>query len=138
MAAFDVLTASHAAVSSKDRVNPASCRAYRTAATTTPCSLQETRGASASRTQNIVPRSSARHRWRPSPRSSPRTAPSAVGAAIPLAEARPDRHYDRVVLVELDAPMTVFSNPSNRAHARMLTLRLRTPPAAPFHGVPGL
>ena len=49
IAALLVLTASHAAVSSNDRVNPAWCRAHGTAATTTPCSRQLTRGAHASR-----------------------------------------------------------------------------------------
>lgn len=61
IAAFEVLTASHAAVSSNERVNPASCRAHGTAATTTPCCWHSTRGAQPSRRHNVVPRSSARH-----------------------------------------------------------------------------
>jgi len=69
IALFDVLTTSQAACSSKLRVNPAWWRAQGTAATTTPWTLHSTRGASASKKQNVVPRSSARHRRRPSPRS---------------------------------------------------------------------
>jgi len=48
-ACLEVWTASHAAVSSNARVCPAPWRAQGTAATTTPCSGQQTLGASASR-----------------------------------------------------------------------------------------
>lgn len=48
-ACLEVWTASHAVVSSKVRVCPAPWRAQGTAATTTPCSGQQTLGASASR-----------------------------------------------------------------------------------------
>ena len=44
-----VCTVSHATWSSKLRVKLESCRAHGTAATTTPCSVQLTLGASASR-----------------------------------------------------------------------------------------
>jgi len=47
-AVFDACTVSHATWSSNWRVNEESCRAHGTAATTTPWSLQLTRGASAS------------------------------------------------------------------------------------------
>lgn len=63
----EVWVASHAAVSSKARVNPAPCLAQGTAAATTPCRGQRTRGASASRNAWTVPRSSVRQRRRPSP-----------------------------------------------------------------------
>jgi hypothetical protein len=46
-AALEVWTASHATVSSNARVKPEPWRAHGTAATTTPCSGQLTRGASA-------------------------------------------------------------------------------------------
>jgi hypothetical protein len=62
--------ASHAQVSSKSRVNrDLGDRAHGTAATTTPSTRQDTRGASASSTTGTVPKSSPRHRRRPSPRS---------------------------------------------------------------------
>jgi hypothetical protein len=48
-ACLEVWTASQAAVSSNARVCPAPWRAQGTAATTTPCSGQQTLGASASR-----------------------------------------------------------------------------------------
>jgi len=64
----------------------------------------------------------------------PRAAAPAVRAATPLARARPDRDHDRVVLAELDALDDRHVNPNNRAHARMPTLCLRTPPTAPFQG----
>lgn len=67
IADFEVRTASHAVCSSKSRVNPDPWRAHGTAATTTPCSAQRTRGASASTNARIVPRSIARHRRRPEP-----------------------------------------------------------------------
>jgi hypothetical protein len=66
-AAWEVWTASHAAVSSKLGVNPAPCRAQGTAATTTPWWRQRTLGASASNNAGTVPRSSAVQRRRPSP-----------------------------------------------------------------------
>lgn len=61
--------ANHAQVSSKSRVNRDLARAHGTAATTTPSTRQDTRGASASSTTGTVPKSSPRHRRRPSPRS---------------------------------------------------------------------
>jgi hypothetical protein len=61
--------ASHAAVSSKAVVNRDPCRAHATAATVTPCSVQATRGASASRYTRVAPRSRPRQRRRPAPRS---------------------------------------------------------------------
>ncbi len=67
---LEVLTVSQHAWSSNATVNRESCRAHGTAATTTRWSLQYTRGASASRYANVVPRSSARQRRRPSPQSS--------------------------------------------------------------------
>ena len=68
-AVFEHTVASHATVWSKPRVCPAPCRAHGTAATTTPCTGQRTRGASASTNARTRPRSTARHRRRPSPRS---------------------------------------------------------------------
>jgi len=68
-AVFEHCTASHATVSSKPWVCPALCRAHGTAITVAPCSGQSTRGASASSSTCTVPRSNARHRRRPSPRS---------------------------------------------------------------------
>ena len=62
-------TANQAAVSSNARVCPAPCRAHGTNATTTPCSAQRTRGASASITARTVPRSNDRQRRRPRPGS---------------------------------------------------------------------
>ena len=62
-------TASQAACSSKLRVERVSWSAQGTAATTTPCSGQLTRGASASRKVRVLPRSRARQRRRPSPAS---------------------------------------------------------------------
>jgi hypothetical protein len=50
---------------------PVPWRAQGTAATTTPCSGQQTRGASASREARTTPRSNARQRRRPSPWSKP-------------------------------------------------------------------
>ena len=47
-AVFEHCVASHATVSSKAIVCPAPCRAQGTCPTTTPCSGQHTRGASAS------------------------------------------------------------------------------------------
>jgi hypothetical protein len=66
---FDAWVANQATVASKSRVCPAPCRAHGTAATTTPCSGHATLGASASIITRTVPRSSARHQRRPSPRS---------------------------------------------------------------------
>jgi len=63
----EVCTASHAAVSSNPRVNPAPGRAHGTAATATPWAGQATLGASASRNAWTTPRSSARQRRRPWP-----------------------------------------------------------------------
>ena len=68
-AVFEHCTASQATVSSNARVCPAPCRAHGTAATTTPCSGQRTRGASAFSIACTTLRSRARHRRRPSPRS---------------------------------------------------------------------
>ncbi len=62
-------TASQATWSSKLRVKRASCSAQGTWATITPCLWHLTRGASASRYVIVLPRSSARHRRRPSPAS---------------------------------------------------------------------
>src|SRR5215218_2866581 len=70
-ACLEVWTASQAAVSSKARVWPAPWRAQGTAATTTPCSEQQTLGASASRSAPTTPRSNARQRRRPWPWSKP-------------------------------------------------------------------
>jgi acetyl-CoA acetyltransferase len=64
-------TASHAVWSSKERVNRDPWRAHGTAQTTTSCSRQRTLGASASTNASVVPRSRARQRRRPSPRSNP-------------------------------------------------------------------
>ena len=66
---FEHAAASQATWSSKNRVWAAPWRAHGTAATTTPCSGQATRGAAASSSARTVPRSSARHRRRPSPLS---------------------------------------------------------------------
>lgn len=68
-ALLDVWVASHATCSSNAYVCPAPCRAQGTAATVGPCSRQLTRGALASNTTCTVPRSRARHRLTPSPRS---------------------------------------------------------------------
>lgn len=59
IAFLDVFTASQAHWSSKLRVNHESCRAHATSATTTPCSLHKTLGASASRKQNVRAENSA-------------------------------------------------------------------------------
>ncbi len=67
MVVLEQAAASQATVSSKNRVCRAAWRAHGTAATTAPCSGQATRGASASSSAVTVPRSSARHRRRPSP-----------------------------------------------------------------------
>jgi len=64
-----VCAASHAQVSSNPVVQRAPGRAQGTAPTTTPCSGQVTRGASASRCAGTVPTSNVRHRRRPWPRS---------------------------------------------------------------------
>jgi hypothetical protein len=68
-ALLDVCVANQATVSSNATVCPAPCRAHGTCATTTPCSGQDTRGASASITACTVPRSNARQRRLPSPAS---------------------------------------------------------------------
>ena len=62
-----VRAVSHAQVSSKLLVNRAPGLAHGTAATTTPCSRQDTRGAGACRNTLVVPRSSARQRRTPPP-----------------------------------------------------------------------
>jgi hypothetical protein len=67
-AVLSVRVASQAAVSSKARVWPAPWRAHGTEQTTTPWSLQRTRGTSASMYVGMTPRSSARHRRGPGPR----------------------------------------------------------------------
>jgi hypothetical protein len=102
IAVLEVLTASHAAVSSKLRVNPASCRAHGTAATTTPWRLHSTRGRVG--LQEAQRRAEIQRAPPPATLAKvlSRAAPPAVRAAIPLAETPADRHHDRVVLVELD------------------------------------
>jgi hypothetical protein len=62
---------SQATWSSNSVVNLAPCRAQGTAVTTTPCSGQLTLGLSASSQVTVLPRSRARHRRGPSPRSNP-------------------------------------------------------------------
>jgi hypothetical protein len=69
IAVFEHCVASHATCSSNWRVCPAPCRAHGTAATTTPCTGQLTRGASASSKTIVVPTSNDRHRRRPPPKS---------------------------------------------------------------------
>ena len=66
---FEQRVASQATVSSKALVCPAPCRAQGTAATTTPCSTQDTRGVRASMNTEVSPASSALHRRRPGPLS---------------------------------------------------------------------
>ena len=68
-ALFEQRVASQATVSSKALVCPAPCRAQGTAATTTPCSTQDTRGVRASMNTEVSPASSALHRRRPGPLS---------------------------------------------------------------------
>jgi hypothetical protein len=68
-AVLEHCVASHATWASKTRVCPAPCRAQGTAATVAPCTRQFTRGESASSQTGTVPRSNARHRRRPCPRS---------------------------------------------------------------------
>jgi hypothetical protein len=68
-AAFEQRVASHATCCSNSRVNQEPCRAHGTRATTTPWRRHDTRGASASTNAFVAPRSSARHRRLPSPRS---------------------------------------------------------------------
>lgn len=58
---FEQFVASHATDSSKALVNPDLWRAHGTAATTTPCFRQATRGASPSSQVMTVPRSSPLH-----------------------------------------------------------------------------
>ncbi len=67
MVVLEQAAASQATWSSKNRVCAAPCRAHGTAAVTTPCSGQATRGASASSQAVTGPRSSARHSRRPLP-----------------------------------------------------------------------
>ena len=68
-------------------MNPASWRADGTAATTTPRRLHRTRGASASRKHNAVPRSSVAIDGALRPGHSPGSAAGNVGIGQPLAHA---------------------------------------------------
>jgi hypothetical protein len=68
-AVFEHWVTSQPTVWSKANVCPAPWRAQGTCATTTPCSAQRTRGASASMNTFIVPASNARQRRRPWPAS---------------------------------------------------------------------
>ena len=127
-AVFEHCVASQATVSSKARVCPAPWRAHGTCATTTPCSGQRTRGASASSNTRTVPTSRARQRRRPSPasyRAHRRTAD-------PAPTSRRPRHptstmsWRSLLHFELDALINVLlSTPSKVRHN--LTLRTSFP-----------
>ena len=90
--------------SSNARVCPAPCRAHGTAATTTPCSQQLTRGASASSTARTAPRST---RSPAPPTFTPVIAAAAPPAASTPATPGPRRAHvsdqQLLVLVELPA-----------------------------------
>jgi hypothetical protein len=110
-------------------VCPAVWRAHGTARTVGPCVRQFTRGASASSHTGTVPRSSARQRRRPSPRSyqderrpqrPQRPEARLVGrtdATTPPASSSNSMHS-----------MTVFSTPKRARHR----LAFRTPFSAPW------
>jgi hypothetical protein len=105
-AVFEACTVSHATWSSNWRVNPESCLAHGTAATTTTCCLQVTRG----RFGLEVRERRAEVQRSPSPAAfAPviaRAAPPAVRAAIPLARPWMDRHHQRSGVGELDVSTT--------------------------------
>jgi hypothetical protein len=81
----EVFTASQATCCSKAKVKREPWRAQGTEQMTTPCSLQLTRGASASSQAIVVPRSSARQRRRPSRGRTP-----APGARRRRSDHAPD------------------------------------------------
>ena len=93
-AAWEVWTASHAAVSSNAQVKPAPWRAQGTAATTTPCRRQVTRGASASRNACTTPKIQR------APASASlavaRDASTADAAPATLTTSRPHQGDDRL------------------------------------------
>ena len=98
-----VRAASHAHVSSNAAVKRLAGRAHGTAATTTPCSRHDTRGASASKNTRVVPRSNARHRRRPPPWSYPLHLRSQTGAPAPPPTGRTHRNDEHlIVLVALE------------------------------------
>ena len=98
-AVLEVRVTSQATCWSKLWVCPALCAAHGTCATTTPCCLQRTRGASASKNINVVPWSNDRHRRRPAPpsyrghrrRHHPhRSRCPAIGRTCATSTPRPD------------------------------------------------
>src|ERR1700691_3197618 len=117
--------ARHATCCSNSRVTHEPCRAHGTRATTTPWRRQDTRGASASTNAFVAPRSSARHRRLPSPRSYP-------DARRPHTPQRDgSRNLGRTRTTTASSSTTTPSTtarptPTNRAN----TLPLRTPPPA--------
>ena len=128
-AVFGVWVTSQAAWSSNSRVWPAPWRAHGTWATMGPCSGHDTLGASDSRKHITVPRSSPRHRRRPSPRSY-------SGARTPhrphrRLESRRGRTWATTASVSssmsTDSITVARSTPSIRRH----TLIPSTPPSSP-------
>ena len=135
-------------------MNRALCRAHGTAHTTTPWRAQRTRGDSASTNANVVPRSSARHRRRPSPRSYPGTPTPTDTAAIPLPPDRPRGDHNLPLAADPDVlnhrplqpkqprpypcPAHVASAPSDSSpqEAGTLEAERRAPPTAAYitHG----
>ena len=116
--------ASHATVSSKSRVWPTPWRAHGTWSTVGPCSRHETRGASASNQTGTVPRSSARHRRRPSPRSNhgPRRPQRPHRREAPL-RGRTETTTAPMSSSNTTASMTVRASRNTCCH----TLAFRTP-----------
>src|SRR5664280_1362039 len=120
----NLLRAPPGAASIGHRVRRVSWRAQGTCATTTPCSGQDTRGASASTNARNSPSSSARHRRRPSPRSYPGHGRRQIPHRLL------DRRRGRTCATSISSSSsnstrstTVFSTPSRAGH----TVVLRTP-----------
>jgi hypothetical protein len=102
-AAWEVWTASHAAVSSNPRVNPAPCLAQGTAATTTPCWWQRTLGVGLQQRLH-----GPKVQRPPAPPTLALIEAGAASAADPTAPPAPScrshRRHDRVgLLIEADS-----------------------------------
>jgi hypothetical protein len=129
IAVFEVLTVSHATVSSKLRVNPASWRAHGTAATTTsraPCTPRAARRPPRSRpwSGDPAPASAAAHRPGHSPGSAGDNAGSDHAASTAGGPTPPPRRPGRPRPLRRPS----YPAPKAAAHARTPTLVLRTSP----------
>jgi hypothetical protein len=131
-AVFEQLTASQQTWSSNARVNRQPCLAHGTAQTTTPWRRHVTLGASASTNASVVPRSSARQRRRPSPKSNPGDRRRQIPQR---SRSRHDGRAQTTTSPSSPIPtpsMTARCRPSRRAH----TLVPRT--SSPLPSIPAV